>query len=29
VDLYFSQGENGGRQSDKFYADLNKKDDEY
>ena len=28
VELYFSQGENGGRVSDKFYADLNKKDDE-
>lgn len=29
VELYFSQGENGGRMSDKFYADTNKKDDEF
>jgi len=28
VELYFSLGENGGRMSDKFYADVNKKDDE-
>lgn len=28
VELYFSQGENGGRLSDKFYEDLNKKNDE-
>jgi hypothetical protein len=28
VELYFSLGENGGRMSDKFYADLNKKVDE-
>jgi len=29
VELYFSKGENGGLMSDKFYADLIKKDDEY
>ncbi len=29
VELYFSHGENGGRISDKFYADLNKKEDEH
>ena len=28
VELYFSLGENGGLMSDKFYADVNKKDDE-
>ena len=28
IELYFSQGENGGRMSDKFYEDLNKKNDE-
>jgi len=28
VELYFSQGENGGRMSDKFYPDVNKKSDE-
>lgn len=28
VELYFSQGRNGGRMSDKFYADLVKKHDE-
>jgi hypothetical protein len=28
VELYFSLGENGGRVSDKFYADVNKKVDE-
>jgi len=28
VELYFSLGENGGRMSDKFYADVIKKDDE-
>ncbi|MCU7550417.1 hypothetical protein OCK74_14950 [Chitinophagaceae bacterium LB-8] len=28
VELYFSLGENGGRMSDKFYADVNKKGDE-
>lgn len=28
VELYFSLGENGGRMSDKFYADLHKKVDE-
>ena len=28
VELYFSLGENGGRMSDKFYSDANKKDDE-
>lgn len=28
VELYFSLGENGGRMSDKFYADVNKKVDE-
>lgn len=29
VELYFSHGENGGRMSDKFYADLIKKSDEF
>jgi hypothetical protein len=29
VELYFSHGVNGGRISDKLYADLNKKDDEH
>jgi hypothetical protein len=29
VELYFSQGDNNGRMSDKFYADVNKKDDEF
>jgi hypothetical protein len=29
VELYFSNGKNGGRVSDKFYADLNKKDDDH
>jgi len=28
VELYFSRGENGGRMSDKFYLDVNKKSDE-
>jgi hypothetical protein len=28
VELYFSLGENGGLLSDKFYADVNKKEDE-
>ena len=28
VELYFSLGENGGRMSDKFYVDVNKKGDE-
>jgi hypothetical protein len=28
VELYFSRGENGGRMSDKFYPDVNKKSDE-
>lgn len=28
VELYFSLGQNGGRMSDKFYADVKKKDDE-
>lgn len=28
VELYFSQGENGGRMSDKFYADVIKKSDD-
>lgn len=28
VELYFSIGENGGRMSEKFYADVNKKTDE-
>lgn len=28
LELYFSLGENGGRMSDKFYAEVNKKDDE-
>lgn len=28
VELYFSQGENGGRMSDKFLPDMKKKDDE-
>lgn len=28
VELYFSQGENGGRMSDKFYTELNKKNDQ-
>ncbi|MBK6826715.1 MAG: hypothetical protein IPG86_07585 [Chitinophagaceae bacterium] len=27
IELYFSHGENGGRMSDKFYTDLNKKQD--
>lgn len=27
IELYFSHGENGGRMSDKFYTDLNKKND--
>ncbi|MXO04382.1 hypothetical protein [Flavobacterium sp. HBTb2-11-1] len=27
VDLYFALGENGGRMSDRFYADVNKKND--
>jgi hypothetical protein len=28
VELYFSQGENGGRMSDKYYTELNKKNDQ-
>lgn len=28
VELYFSQGENGGRMSDKYFTELNKKNDE-
>lgn len=28
IELYFSIGENGGRMSDKFYIDVNKKNDE-
>jgi hypothetical protein len=28
VELYYSRGENGGRMSDKFYLDVNKKGDE-
>lgn len=27
LELYFSHGENGGRMADKYYTDLNKKDD--
>lgn len=27
IEVYFSHGENGGRMSDKFYTDLNKKSD--
>lgn len=27
IELYYSHGENGGRMSDKFYSDVNKKDD--
>jgi hypothetical protein len=27
LELYFSQGENGGRMADKYYIDLNKKED--
>lgn len=28
IELYFSHGQNGGRMSDKYYTDTNKKDDE-